>query len=140
MRLSEVLRFFIAEDTRLCDEPDTERDLEGEARAAPFRDIDRQLGMLPEFELVLRHIEIAARDFAKPDVRRADDELTFRITHRRRPVAASAGLVEHQLAVFGAELFDDRGGFRGDSDTLYFLGWHKLVSALLNGPFFSVFE
>ena len=70
--------------------------------------------MLPEFELVLRHVKIAARDLAQPNIAAADNKLALRITHRRRPVAAPAGLVKHQLAVFVPKLLDDGGGFFGD--------------------------
>src|SRR5688500_2874695 len=114
MRLHEVLRFFVSEHARLCNESYAERYLEREARATAFGDVDREFGVLPEFKLVFGHVEIATGHLAKPDVRRSDNELTLRITHRRRPVAASAGLVEHEFAVFGAELFDYRGSFRCD--------------------------
>ena len=36
---------------------------------------------------------------AEQDVAVADDEVAVRVAHRRRPVAAAAGLVEHQRAV-----------------------------------------
>src|SRR5688572_4663230 len=91
----QVLRFFISENARFCDEAQAERDLERETRTSSFSDVDREFGVLPEFELVLRHVEIASGDLAEPDVRRSDDELALRITHRRRPVAASARLVKH---------------------------------------------
>lgn len=110
----EVLRFFVREHARFGNEPQTERDLEREARAAAFDDVDREFGVLPEFKLVLRHVEIAAFDLAEPDVGRADNELAFRITHRRRPIATSAGLMKHQRAVLRAELVDDFSRFVGD--------------------------
>ena len=36
---------------------------------------------------------------SKQNVAVTDEELAVRVTHRRRPVAASAGLVEHQRTV-----------------------------------------
>ena len=113
----QVLRFFVCEDAGLCYESHAERDLEREARTAAFGDIDGEFGVLPEFELVLRHVEIAAGDLAKPDVARSDDELTLRIAHRRGPVTTSARLMEHQLAVFCAELLDDFGRFDRNIDS-----------------------
>ena len=68
MRRLKVLRFFVSEDAGFCYEAKAEWDLERKARTAPLGDVDRELGMLPEFELVLRHIEIAAGDFAEPHV------------------------------------------------------------------------
>lgn len=110
----QVLRFFISEDSGFCYESHAERDLKREAGATSFCYVDSEFGMLPKFELVLCHVKIAPGDLAEPNVRRSDYELTFRKAHRRRSVAAPAGLMEHQLAVFFAELVDDRDGFVSD--------------------------
>lgn len=95
MGFDEVLGFLVTEHSRFRDEPQAERDLKRKACTAALDDIDRQLGMLPEFELVLRHVKIAGSDLAKPDVTGTNQKLTLRITHWRRPVAAPAGLMEH---------------------------------------------
>ena len=111
MSRSQILRFLIGEHSRFGNKPNTQWYLERKARPAALYDIDRQLGMLPELKLVLRHIKIAARDFAQPNIRRPDHKLALRITHRRRPVTAPAGLVEHEIAVFFTELRNDRSRF-----------------------------
>src|SRR6476620_2638274 len=107
MGFYQILRFLVCKNTRFCNESHAERDLERERSAAAGRNVDGQFGVLPKFELVLGHIKIAARDLAQPNIAAAHDELALRITHRRRPVTAPAGLVKHQLAVFRTELLDD---------------------------------
>ena len=115
----QILAFFVSENAGFGDEAQSERDLERKTGAAAGDDIYREFSVLPELELVLRHVEITSRDLAQPDIGGPDDELAIRITHRRRPVAAPAGLVEHQFAVVGAELVDDLSGFGG-----YFNPWN----------------
>src|SRR6187549_262324 len=99
MRLDQVLRFLVSEDPRFCDKSHAKRDLKRKACPAAGDNINREFRMLPKLELVLCHIKIAARNLAQPNIGRADNEFSLRVTHRRRPVTAPAALMEHQLAV-----------------------------------------
>lgn len=69
--------------------------------------------MLPVLELRRAHAEGHAADFAEEHVGAAEYEFVARIAHRGAAVAAAAGLMEEQGAVFGGEPgdpFERRGG------------------------------
>ncbi len=110
-RLDQFFIVFQTEHFRFRDKANAERDFERKTRAAARYDVDGQFCMPPRFKLILRNVKIAPGDLAQPDVARADDKLALLKTHRRRPVAASAALVKHQLTVFGAKLLYDLCGF-----------------------------
>ncbi len=69
-------------------------------------------------------VERAAGDLAEPHVLPADLELAGREAHRRRAVAAAAGLVEHQGPMLAPELFHHRR--RGVGDEHAFDHWRAL--------------
>src|ERR1019366_6928124 len=68
---------------------------EREHAALAVHDIDDELRVLPVIELRRAHEERRAADFAELHVVVTDEKLGCRIAHRRRAVAAAAGLVKH---------------------------------------------
>lgn len=117
----EVFLFGEREDAGFRNEPHTERNFERKAGSAAFDDVDGEFGMLPVFKLIFRHIKIAAGDLTHPHIRIADHEFTFRVAHRRTPVAATAGLVKHKLTVGLSERFHDLFRFGRNFHTRHFV-------------------
>jgi hypothetical protein len=74
--------------------------------------------MLPIFELGGPHIEVAGCDVAQQDILRSNAEIAHRVTHRRRAIATTAGLMEQQRPVHCPQLLDDPCGIVGDQDTI----------------------
>jgi transposase len=90
-------------------EADAPRGLQREAATTALHDVDRQMGVLPVLELRLRHPHRYVRgealdaEVCEVYVGVPGDQLAEWETHRRGPVAAAAGLVEHQRPVFRGE-------------------------------------
>src|SRR5262249_32099051 len=111
--LGEGISLFIGEHAASREEPKAFRRLEGEAVATPRNDIDDELGVLPIVELVGIHIDVAAADLPELNVVAADAEFAGRIAHRRRTVAAPAGLMEHQWPMLGPQFLNKGQSLRG---------------------------
>src|SRR5262249_23816988 len=111
--LGEGISLFIGEHAASCEEPQAFRRLEREAVATPRNDIDDELGVLPIVELVGIHIDVAAADLPELNVVAADAEFAGRIAHRRRTVAAPAGLMEHQRPMLGPQVLNKGQSLRG---------------------------
>ena len=94
--------------------------LEREHTATAFDDVDRQLRVLPVFELRGAYVERRSTNLAEQDVAIADDEIVLRITHRRRSIATSAGLVKQQRTMLRAQAFDQFDRLRGCRDLQHF--------------------
>jgi hypothetical protein len=62
--------------------------------------------MFPIVELIGAHKEGTTSDFAELNVIDANAKFPFRVAHRRRAIAAPAGLVKHQRPVQVPELVD----------------------------------
>src|SRR6476646_8008157 len=82
--------------------------------------VDDQLSVFPVLELRPAYVERCATDITQQSVIVTDDEIPLRITHRCTAVAASAGLVKHQIAVLLAQGGDQCscGVSRGDAQDL----------------------
>src|SRR5262245_16043929 len=111
--LGEGISLFIGEHAASREEPQAFRRLEREAVATPRNDIDDELGVLPIVELVGIHIDVAAADLPELNVVAADAEFAGRIAHRRRTVAAPAGLMEHQWPMLGPQFLNKGQSQRG---------------------------
>ena len=64
--------------------------------------------MLPHLVLCAADIDGRAADLAEQHVAVADQEVALRVAHRRRAVAAAAGLMEEHGAVLGDDLGEER--------------------------------
>jgi hypothetical protein len=82
--------------------------------------IDDQLGVLPGLILRTRdpdrHAAVAHVEHAEHDIAVTDEEVPERVAHRRRPVAAAAGLVEHHRTMAVLQSSQHLGGRGGDDD------------------------
>src|SRR5262249_20820187 len=96
-----------------CEHPQSLRGTEREPWATPGNDINEDLGFLPIVELVATHIAAAAADLPELNVVAADAEFAGRIAHRRRTVAAPAGLMEHQRPMLGPQVLNKGQSLRG---------------------------
>lgn len=101
---------------RAGQEADALRRFDREAGSSPRHDVDDEVGVLPVLELRRAHAEGHAADFAEVNVGAAEYEFIARVAHRGAAVAAAAGLMEEQGAVFGGELGDPFERFRGGAD------------------------
>jgi hypothetical protein len=108
----------VGEGATAAQEPHSFGCLEAEPAASSRHDVDNQLGVFPRLELrardPYRHAVVADVEDREQDVAVPDDELTVGVTHRRGPVAAAAGLVEHQRPVARLQLPQQLGGRLGD--------------------------
>lgn len=101
---------------RAGQEADALRRFDREAGSSPRHDVDDEVGVLPVLELRRAHAEGHAADFAEVHVGAAEYEFIARVAHRGAAVAAAAGLMEEQGAVFGGEPGDPFKRFRGGAD------------------------
>lgn len=118
-RRSELFQFGLLirlVQPRAGQEADAFRRFDREAGSAAGHDVDDEVGVLPVFELRRAHAEGHAADFAEVHVGAAEYEFVARVAHRGAAVAAAAGLMEEQGAVFGGELGDPFERFRGGAD------------------------
>jgi hypothetical protein len=119
----------IGEDAGADEEADAFGVVEGELATAAGDYVERELGMLPVFELALAHVERLAVNFAQLHVRVADEKLAARIAHGGAAVAAASGLVEHEGAVLFAQYADEMNGEISGEDLFGCLGHEGTISA-----------
>lgn len=81
MNREQVVQFLGLEHARPDQEADTHWDFEGKTGSPSRCHIDCQMGVLPVFELVARHPEVAAVDLTEPYVLRANDEVACSVAH-----------------------------------------------------------
>ena len=97
--LRQQLKFGSGEGAAAAEEPDTVGGFQAESSTPARDDVDHQLGVLPGLELRTGDPHRRADEYPEEHVTVSDDELTIRVAHRRRAVAAPAGLVEHHGSV-----------------------------------------
>lgn len=95
---------FIRKDTRADQKTNAFGVFEREHAATARNHIENELGMLPVFKLAAAHVKRRVAKRSDEDIVVAEKKLSAWITHRRAAVAASAGLVKHQLAMFAIQL------------------------------------
>src|SRR6202021_2753741 len=110
--------FFVSEYAATRQESDAFGGFDGKAGTASGHHVDDELGMLPVVELVGPDIEFATDNFTQQHILRTDPKVAFRITHRRRPIAAATGLVEHQASMLAFQTSHHFGRLVGDFDPI----------------------
>ncbi len=95
--------FFIREYAAARQKPHAFRRLHRKPGAAPGHDVDDELGVPPILELRGADVKLAAGNLAQQHILRSNAEIARGIAHRRRPVAAAPGLVEHQSSVLALD-------------------------------------
>lgn len=111
----EFSKFLIAKYAASRQEAHAFGYLKGEAGAATWNNVNDELGMLPVFELVGRHVERITANGAHEDIPPAGFEVTRLEAHRCTAIATSPRLVEDKrtepTGKFGHECL---GRFRRD--------------------------
>jgi hypothetical protein len=90
------------------DESQPKWDFCRKAGAPAFHHVDGQMGVLPEFKLVSRHVKGAPMNVTEQNIAGTHPEFTQRVTHGRGPITATAALMKHHLSVILAQAVDDR--------------------------------
>lgn len=95
----QLFHLLVCEYPAVNKKTDAKRYFEGEAATAAGGGVERQLRVLPVFELVPAHKKGAVMDDAEEHVAVASPELVLPEAHRLRAIAATAAEVEHEGAM-----------------------------------------
>jgi len=100
----QLRQFIICKHPRFYVKPYPQRYFQAKAAAPALGYINFQLRMFPILKLVARHVKFAAANFTQAHIAAARFKLAFGKTHRLRPVATTAALVEHERPVNSFQL------------------------------------
>ena len=104
---------------RARQEPQFAAVIEGEHSAPARNDVDDEVGMLPGLKLGGADIDWSATDMTEQNVGIPDDEFVSGVTHRRRPIAATARLMKQNRAVLLDDFLDEPERCRGRRNLVF---------------------
>jgi hypothetical protein len=103
-RGAQCVDLFIGKDAGANEKAHALRIFEREHAAPSGDDIEDELRVLPVFKLAATYIERRVAEHPQENVVIAKQKLSARIAHGRASIAAAAGLVKHQIAMFPVQL------------------------------------